>query len=263
MTRFSSPERRAQRRASRLKYSFLNFIFAVFVVWTIFNFYVASIFTPDHLHNSSHDQNLNENGEEKTSTTVSTKLGAGGNEKPKTVAYAVSFIKCGDKQTSSAGLVDASLVLRHSIHQISSRNPASKSKYDYKMYAIVHRQAEQCSTKLKDVGFEILVVDPPLDTKDIRGDVLRKKIHKEWCCGSDEFVKLFAYTLPEDIIVHLDIDYAFYKPMDHLFDAILYDKNSEEGKKARHMLELERPGERLPDKIGAFITRDWGQVAPG
>ena len=51
--------------------------------------------------------------------------------------------------------------------------------------------------------------------------------------------------------------------MDHLFDAILYDKDSEEGKKARSMLELERPGERLPDKIGAFLTKDWPQVAPG
>lgn len=48
----------------------------------------------------------------------------------------VSFIKCGDFQTHSAGLTDASLVLRHSIHKISVRNPASGSHYDYKMYGI-------------------------------------------------------------------------------------------------------------------------------
>jgi len=183
-------------------------------------------------------------------------------DKPKTVAYAVSFIKCGDKQTHAAGLTDASIVLRHSIYKISSRNPSSGSKYDFKMYALVHPQAESCSSKLQDVGFEVIIVDPPVQPSEIRGEHLRKKIHKEWCCGSDEFIKLHAYTLPEEIIVHLDIDFAFYKPMDHLFDAILYDKDSIEGQKARQQIELERPGEKLPDKIGAFITRDWGQVAP-
>ena len=96
------------------------------------------------------------------------------------VAYAVSFIKCGDFQTHSAGLTDASLVLRHSIHKISSRNPASGSKYDYKMYAIVHRQAEECSEVLRSTGFEVLIVDPPVKQEDIQGEHLRKNIHKEW-----------------------------------------------------------------------------------
>eukprot|EP00531_Pseudo-nitzschia_arenysensis_P011270 CAMPEP_0116134264 /NCGR_PEP_ID=MMETSP0329-20121206/10552_1 /TAXON_ID=697910 /ORGANISM="Pseudo-nitzschia arenysensis, Strain B593" /LENGTH=214 /DNA_ID=CAMNT_0003628961 /DNA_START=263 /DNA_END=903 /DNA_ORIENTATION=- len=55
-----------------------------------------------------------------------------------TVAYAVSLIKCNNNKNSpTAGLIDGSLVLRHSIHNISVRNPDSGSKYDYKMYAIV------------------------------------------------------------------------------------------------------------------------------
>ncbi len=180
------------------------------------------------------------------------------------VAYAISFIKCGDSQNGdSAGLIDASLVLRHSIHQISSRNPDSGSKYDYKMYALVHRQAEKCSSSLTDLGFEVKVVNPPILQSDIKGEYLRKNIHKERCCGADEFIKLFAYTLPHEIIVHVDMDVAFYKPMDHLFDAILYDKDSKEGTAARELIELERPSDKLPDKIGAFITRDWTQVNPG
>eukprot|EP00978_Attheya_sp_CCMP212_P041474 scaffold238183_cov34-Attheya_sp.AAC.1 len=180
-----------------------------------------------------------------------------------TVAYAVSFIKCGDFQTKSADLIDASLVMRHSVHKISSRNPASGSQYDYKMYAIVHSQAKECSKQIGDMGFELVLVEPPVLQEEIQGEHLRKNIHKEWCCGHDEFVKLFAYTLPEEIVVHVDIDFAFYKPMDHLFDAILFDKDSIEGQSARKALELERPDEKLPDKIGAFITRDWPQVAPG
>ena len=132
------------------------------------------------------------------------------------------------------------------------------------MYAIVHRNAEKCSASLQELGFEIVVVDPPVKQSEIRGEYLKNYIHKEWCCGADEFIKLEAYSLrDEEIVVHLDIDFAFYKPLDHLFDAILYDKDSKEGQDARAALELERPGETLPDKIGAFITRDWAQVAPG
>ena len=72
------------------------------------------------------------------------------------VAYAISIIECTDHhksgQSSIAGLVDASLVLRHSIHQNSIRNPLSGSKYDYEMYAIVHEQAKVCSSCTLFVG---------------------------------------------------------------------------------------------------------------
>eukprot|EP00560_Eucampia_antarctica_P001940 CAMPEP_0197833114 /NCGR_PEP_ID=MMETSP1437-20131217/17796_1 /TAXON_ID=49252 ORGANISM="Eucampia antarctica, Strain CCMP1452" /NCGR_SAMPLE_ID=MMETSP1437 /ASSEMBLY_ACC=CAM_ASM_001096 /LENGTH=905 /DNA_ID=CAMNT_0043436955 /DNA_START=312 /DNA_END=3029 /DNA_ORIENTATION=- len=183
--------------------------------------------------------------------------------KPVTIAYAVSFIMCDNFQSNSAGLVDASLVMRHSIHKISVRNPDSGSKYDYKMYAIVHRQAEACSKALQAAGFEIMVVDNPVQTKEIRGDFLRRTIHREFCCGVDEFIKLYAYNkIPEEIFVHVDIDFAFYKPMDNLFDAMLYDKDSEEGKRARSLIERERVTDAWPDRIDAFITRDWHQVAP-
>jgi hypothetical protein len=142
---------------------------------------------------------------------------------PFVVAYAVSFIKCGDFQTQSADLTDASLILRHSIHQISSRNPLSGSRYDYKMYAIVHKKAVDCFKTLNETGFEVIVVDSPVQQSEIKGEHLRKYIHREWCCGSDEFIKLYAYSLlPHDIIVHVDIDFAFYKPMDNLFDALRY-----------------------------------------
>lgn len=65
----------------------------------------------------------------------------------------VCLIKCsGNKQSNAAGLTDAALVLRHSIHKMHET-----SKYDYKMYAIVHPQAERCRQPLNDAGFEVLV----------------------------------------------------------------------------------------------------------
>ena len=182
---------------------------------------------------------------------------------PITIAYAISLVKCGDKQSSAPGLVDAALVMRHSIHMTSVRNPDSGSKYDYKMYAIVHPNADKCSGVLKDAGFEVLIKEPPVNPSEIESEFLRQNIHREWCCGSDEFIKLYAYTLPEPVVVHVDIDFAFYKPMDDLFDAIIYDKDSPEGIAARSKIPLERPAEGFPDTIGAFLTRDWPQVVPG
>jgi hypothetical protein len=166
---------------------------------------------------------------------------------------------------NAANLVDASLILRHSIHKISSRNPESGSKYDYKMFAFVHPQAEGCSNTLHDLGFEIILVDHPVRRDEMASEDQRQNIRNEFCCGEKEFIKLSAWTLPAELIVHLDIDFMFMKPMDHLFDAILYDKYSPEGTAAREkvMLELDTNyNATLPDKIGAFITRDWHQVAP-
>lgn len=184
-----------------------------------------------------------------------------------TVAYAISLIKCSDKQTTDAGLVDAALVLRHSIHKISIRNHAeSQSRYDYRMYALVLKQAEACSHVLRTAGFEIVLIDQqPVTVDEIQGDHLRNNIETEWCCGSAEFIKLYVYALPEPLVVHVDIDFAFFKPMDDLFDAILYPKDSVKGQLARSKIPLERPdlSSSMPDTIDAFITRDWAQVIPG
>lgn len=180
-----------------------------------------------------------------------------------TIAYAVSLVMCGNRNGNSAALIDSSLVLRHSVHNISVRNPNSGSKYDYKMYAIVHKQAKKCSEPLRRAGFEILIVDPPILPNEIRGETVRKGVHSAFCCGHHEFVKLYAYNkIPEEIFVHTDIDFAFLQPMDHLFDAMLYDKDSKEGKLARSKIERERDPDEWPDKIEAYITRDWHQVAP-
>ena len=90
-----------------------------------------------------------------------------------TVAYAISLIKCSDKQTSDAGLIDAALVMRHSIHKTSIRNPQSGSKYDYKMYALVHKQAAPCSSVLKNAGFNVVIIEEsPIKPSEIQGEYI-------------------------------------------------------------------------------------------
>lgn len=156
------------------------------VAWTVVSTVLNFIITPEHFeaHESDNHDILKHE-------VPANPIHAQG--EPMKVAYAVSFIKCGDFQTHAAGLVDASLVLRHSIHKISSRNPESGSKYDYKMYAIVHKQAEECSGQIRNMGFEVVVVDQPIDRSEIKGDYLRKHIQREWCCGESEFIKYVSY----------------------------------------------------------------------
>jgi alpha-N-acetylglucosamine transferase len=214
-----------------------------------------------HMHNETAENDMLEDKQE--TVQVKSQIAPLHDSDPRTVAYAVSVIKCGDAYNNAVGLTDSTIVLRHSIHKISRRNPSSGSKYDYKMYAIVHRDAEACTAEvLRSAGFEVMVVDPPVKQSEIRGEHLRLRIHREKCCGSDEFIKLYAYDLPHEITVHVDIDFAFFKPMDDLFDAIRFDKDSDMGQAARSRLLLENPDDVLPDKIDAFWTRDWPQVAP-
>ena len=152
-------------------------------------------------------------------------------------------------------LTDALLVLRHSIHKISSRNPESGSKYDYKMYALVHRtQSTACIDPITKLGFEVIVVDPQFQIEDLQDEFVRMKMPLTDAFGHHEYIKLRR---------HVDLDFSFHKPMDHLFDAILYDKDSPVGRAARDKLERHRPEEKyLSDRIDAFITRDWAQMAP-
>lgn len=191
-----------------------------------------------------------------TATTATTPTHAPRTHQPVTIAYAISLIKCGDFQSSTEGMMDAAIVLQHSVHQTSVR--AGKSAYDYKMYAIVHRDALHCSQPLADVGYERVVRDTPVNVSDIRDSALRKGVHRAWCCGADEFVKLYAYTIPEALVVHVDVDFVMVQPMDDLFDAMLYGDSA-----AVQRIPRERPNDPWPTNPQAAMTRDWGQVMPG
>jgi len=130
------------------------------------------------------------------------------------------------------------------------------------MYAIVHTEAAECSHVLADAGFEIVMKDSPVAKKDIEGEFLRKHIHREWCCGEAEFIKLYAYMLSEPVVVHMDMDFAIHQPMDDIFNVMLSnDPVTVQAAKSR--IPLERPTDSWPERTDAFMTRDWPQVMPG
>lgn len=116
---------------------------------------------------------------------------------------------------------------------------------------------------MRDFGFEVVVRDTPFNIMDIQDKNLIMSMNKAWCCGSAEFIKLYAYLLPHPLVVHLDVDFMFTGHMDEVFDAMLYEKDSPEGKTAREKIPRERDWDPWPDKIEAAMTRDWGQVIPG
>ena len=163
-------------------------------------------------------------------TNLCTKAGAGRNastqlfdekqtetpqEKQKQIAYAV-FVECSTQQS-----VSAANVLLHSVHQISSRNPTSGSKYDYKMYALVHPQAEDCAQELIHLGYTVIIANTRRNGKDVQGGSLRKNTNGEWCCGSENLITLYSINMSEhSLVVHLNVDFVIEKPLDTLFDAI-------------------------------------------
>lgn len=135
------------------------------------------------------------------------------------------------------------------------------------MYAIVETEAHACGRVLEDIGFTVLVRDVPVQKHEIQDTYLRDNIHKAWCCGHTEFIKLYAYTLEEPVVVHVDIDFAMHKPLDTVLDVLLYDKDSDVGREARAKLEVEKTSPdqhiELPDRPQAAITKDWPQIIPG
>ncbi|KAL3782470.1 hypothetical protein HJC23_002221 [Cyclotella cryptica] len=189
-----------------------------------------------------------------------------------TIGYAITVSGCpkddGSRGDFGAGITDGAAVLKHSIHMNSIRNAESGSKYDYKMYALVHPEAEHCARPtLEPLGYEVLVRNVPVRLQDIRGDYLREKVPKNGCCGEKEFVKLHAYTLVDHpAIVHLDLDTLVLKPMDNLFN-VMIDGPPPDGSNGGievafgDPLVSSHPGGS--NEINAFFTRDYNMAHRG
>jgi hypothetical protein len=168
---------------------------------------------------------------------------------PKTIAYAISLTECNPESAN----LDAAAVLRYSIRRFDS------TKYDSKFYAFVHPNAVTCSAELSRMGYEIQVRQTPINVTDIRGP-LKKYVEGASCCGSTEFLKLYAYTLVDHpVVVHLDMDVAVLKSLEDLFDSMLEGSESP----ARHRLPAmwANNATDLPKRIDAFFTRDYNMLA--
>jgi len=189
-----------------------------------------------------------------------------------TIAYAISITGCDESATAVSalqGLIDAAVVLKHSIHLNSIHNaPTSSSNYSYQMYAFIHPGAVSCTKPywplLQRSSYNISVRDTPFNVTDLHCEFLRTHMPQTGCCGEKEFLKLYAYTLTDHpIAVHLDADTLVLQPLDELFDSMLDDDDDEEHN--RDSLNFMN-GTLLPppsQPIEGFFTRDYFLVHPG
>lgn len=196
------------------------------------------------------------------------------------VAYVISVTDCrGSNKNSHHDLVDAASVLKHSIHLSSVQNPSSQSQYDYQMYALIHEEGrhndEACASlapALEQIGYSVQWKPTPFDMdKDVLDEhaFFKEKVHKQGCCGEREFLKLFTLQLLEHpIAVHLDLDTLLFRPLDHLYHAMLDPSNLA----ARDLVRAHRQSYNgpdtidkrpLPDTIEAYFTRDYNMAVPG
>jgi len=173
----------------------------------------------------------------------------GGGGDAVTIGWAVTITGCGvDPITEGAA------VLMHSIHLASIRGNMN-GRYNYKMYAIYHPDAIKCAKTLESLGYELVERETPVAVKDIQGEYLKSKIHKNGCCGEKELVKLEAYTLTQHpIIVHMDLDTLVLNPLDYLFDWMLADDSSSYDVSDVPIMWKDEPS---PKKVNAMFTRDY------
>jgi len=199
-----------------------------------------------------------------------------------TIGYAVTVSGCpkddGSHGDFGAGISDGAAVLQHSIHLNSIRNTSPqqpqqpqrhKSRYDYKMYALVHPTAESCArSALEPLGYEVLLRDDPVPVSEIEGDYLRTKVPSNGCCGEKEFVKLHAYALVQHpVVVHLDLDTLLLQPLDALYDVMIDGPPSDGSSGGIDVAfgdPLVSPSLSSGDgKINAFFTRDYNMAHRG
>lgn len=187
-----------------------------------------------------------------TSSTLSLKTAKLNN----TIAYAVTVTDCGRNASIPFPISEGAAVLRHSIHR-SSVHGKLGGRYDYQMYAFYHPDAKDCMKPLEKLGYKLLERKTPVDVTSIQSDFLREKIGVNGCCGEKELIKFEAFRLTDyDLVVILDLDVLVLKPLDMLFDLVLYKRRPSAG----HIMWPARP---LPEDIQLLYTIDYAMVPPG
>ena len=167
-----------------------------------------------------------------------------------TVAFATTIAYCPSGKANPAniyGVTDGPTILAQSIVMTQIR-----SNYNYKLYAIVHPSAVDC---VRDYlhDFTILERDVPVHPNDVQTKEYSHLIKfGSGCCGAREFLKLHAYTLTEDIVVHMDYDVIMLQPIDELFDAMMSHDASN--------YNITSPRDTaIPKRVDVFFTRDYIQ----
>lgn len=129
------------------------------------------------------------------------------NSKRKKIAYAITVTKDGP-------FVDGALVLGYSALRVHNASKGFHSKYDADLIAFVVPSVVSSRQILSSYGWKIVERSLPVALSEIQNQDYAQRMKDSGCCGADEFLKLWAYTL-EDYhrVVHLDMDSIVFQNM--------------------------------------------------
>lgn len=125
----------------------------------------------------------------------------------KKIAYAITVTKDGH-------FVDGALVLGYAARKVHDATKGFPSEYDVDLVAFVVPSVVEARTILSAYGWRVLERQLPVAIDEIENKEYAQKMKDSGCCGADEFLKLWAYTLTEyHRVVHLDMDSIVFKNM--------------------------------------------------
>ena len=133
------------------------------------------------------------------------------NRRPK-VAYAITVTRDGH-------FVDGALVLGFAAHKYHDAKRGFPSKYEVDLVAFVAPNVVTSRPILEANGWRVLEKGLPVPLDEIENRDYAEKVANSGCCGADEFLKLWAFTLTEyHRVTHLDMDSIIFQNMDELYE---------------------------------------------
>lgn len=191
------------------------------------------------------------------------KLGENDLAKKYSVAYLVPISSC---LSEDLELTEGLAVLQQSI--IVAHNT---SEYKFKLFAVARHDAEGCAVvaTAKSLGMELIIIQDDAETpieavdtdsnqrvtmgQDGKGSYVSGAQDREHSCT--QTTPLSPVLLSHDIIVLLGTDSLVMRPLDSLFDAILYPEESLHWLKTSQLLSRLDKNARTSYKVDAFVAQ--------
>lgn len=119
--------------------------------------------------------------------------------------------------TKDGPFVDGALVLGYAARYYHSAATGYPSKFDIDLVAFVTKKVVSTRNILQRFGWRVLERDLPVALDEIENQDYANRMRDSGCCGADEFLKLWAYTLTEyHRVLHLDMDCIIFRNLDAL-----------------------------------------------
>lgn len=161
--------------------------------------------------NNKRNSSLREGNSNTIKESQTIEISSINNQPKKKIAYAITVTKDGP-------FVDGALVLGYSALKVHDSNKGYNSVFDADLVAFVVPSVVTSRPILQAYGWKIIEKTLPVELDEIENKNYAQSMKDSGCCGADEFLKLWAYTLTDyHRVVHLDMDSVIYDNMDEIY----------------------------------------------